>query len=136
MGKFCPPVAAYFCQIEMFKGAIGGSLKGHDQRHELAHAEPDRSAAMPTRSRQQAFLSDRGKGLVEVVEIAKQGYKVHRRAPERKWLGNHRVDHLTLSCQEPCLGRTHVCLVDCSTARSLGIHFPAMRDLPFSCLDC
>jgi hypothetical protein len=50
---------------------------------------------------QQAYLPDWGKDLIEVIEIAKQGYKVHRRAPERKWFGNHRVSHLPSPAENP-----------------------------------
>src|SRR3954451_5409957 len=54
------------------------------------------------------LLPSRSKGLIEVVEIAIQGYNVHGRALEKDWFGNHRVDHFALSCKGPRLHRTDV----------------------------
>ena len=82
-GALRPPVTANFGQIEVLKGAIGRSLKSHHQCHSFTYAEANCTAPMPTGARQQALPPDRGKGLVEVVEIAKQGYPVHGRAPEQ-----------------------------------------------------
>jgi len=38
----------------------------------------------------------RRKRLIEAVQVAIQGYNIHRRALKQGWLGNHRADHFAL----------------------------------------
>src|SRR3954447_11683634 len=84
------------------------SLEGDHQCHDFAGAQTARAAPMSARGRQQAPMPSGGKRSVKVIEIAKQSYNVHRRAPGKDWFGLYRVDPLARSCPEPCLDRTRV----------------------------
>jgi hypothetical protein len=53
------------------------------------------------RGGQQMLLPSRSKGLIEVVEIAKEGYNVHGSALEKDRLGNDRVDHFASPAKDP-----------------------------------
>src|SRR3954471_21550903 len=111
MGKLGPPVTAHLFAVEMLEGAVIRVLKRYDQRHDFAHAQMTGPTTMPTRSGQKMLVPSRSKGLIEVVEIAIQGYNIHGKALKQNWFANHRVDRSTCSCKGPCLNRTDVILL-------------------------